>query len=207
MNLVNMHFLTSWDDGNILDLKVATLLQKYNLPGTFYIVGDWIGKKDYLTWPDVRELDQAGFEIGSHTMSHPQDLKALYDDQLQYEIQTSKEMIETVLGHPIKSFCYPRGRYDQRVIDQVIKAGYVEARTTKVLVDYLDMGYDKLQTPTTIHVFERSEYKDKSWFGLAKLMLDSSKYFLLFGHSWEVEKYNQWDRLEEFFDYVKNSNT
>ena len=52
MNLVNMHFLTSWDDGNILDLKVATLLQKYNLPGTFYIVGDLIGKKDGLRGKD-----------------------------------------------------------------------------------------------------------------------------------------------------------
>ena len=28
---------TSWDDGHVLDHKVANLLESYDLPGTFYV--------------------------------------------------------------------------------------------------------------------------------------------------------------------------
>lgn len=198
-----MKIETSWDDGNILDLKVAKLLKKYKLPGTFYIVVDWIDSKGYLTWEDVKRLDKEGFEIGSHTMSHPQDMKLLFDDELKHELENSKGMIESVLGHEIKSFCYPRGRYDQRVIDAVIEAGYLEARTTKVKNN--DEPMDKLQIDTTIHVFDRNEYEGKDWLTMAKEWSCNHPtcYFHLWGHSWEIEKYNQWERLEEFFKYVK----
>lgn len=206
-----MKIVTSWDDGDALDLKVAELLKKYKLPGIFYIVVDWIDSKGYLTWKDVQELDKQGFEIGSHTMSHPMDMKKLYDDQLQYELQSSKEIIESVLGHAIKSLCYPRGRYDERVLRAATEAGYIEGRTT--IVGDIYTPKDKLQLNTSAHVFDgRREYDGAKWEDYAKLVLAEAQKgsgklygettFHLWGHSWEIEKYKQWDRLEEFFKFL-----
>jgi len=195
---------TSWDDGSAYDLRIANLLTKYNLKGTFYIVADWVGKRGYLTWEDIKKLDKDGFTIGSHTMTHPQDLKNLYDDELFYEIQTSKDIIETVLGHNINSFCYPRGRTNKKVIDQVIEAGYYEARGTGKpgVIRYMDKYY----LPGTIHIFQRPEYKDKLILDFAKETIDRVKkdggYCNIWGHSREVEKFSLWDILEQVLAYA-----
>jgi len=106
---------TSWDDGHRLDLKIVDLLRKYKISGTFYIVVDWVDKEGFLTWGQIKELAKMGFSIGSHTITHPPDLKKLHDEELHYETQNSKDMLETALGLPVRSFCYPRGRVNERV--------------------------------------------------------------------------------------------
>lgn len=59
-----------------------------------------------LTWSQVRELQKAGVEFGSHTVSHPQ-LRTLPADAVQDELRCSKQTIEEKLGCPVKSFSYP----------------------------------------------------------------------------------------------------
>jgi peptidoglycan/xylan/chitin deacetylase (PgdA/CDA1 family) len=197
---------TSWDDGGAGDLKIAKLLKKYRVPGVFYIVVDWIGKDGFLTWEQVRLIRRMGFRIGSHTITHPQDLKKLHDEQLHYEIQNSKDMIEAVLGEKIDSFCYPRGRADNRVKRFVKEAGYTEARGTgrpgviKVK--------DKFYLPGTIHVYQRKEYGDKSILGFAREMIDrvikEGGYCNIWGHSKEVSHDRNFKILEEILKYASD---
>jgi peptidoglycan/xylan/chitin deacetylase (PgdA/CDA1 family) len=61
---------------------------------------------DYLTWQDVRELHAQGIFFGSHTVSHP-DLRSLEPEEIDYELGYSKEVIEQMLGAPVRSFSYP----------------------------------------------------------------------------------------------------
>jgi peptidoglycan/xylan/chitin deacetylase (PgdA/CDA1 family) len=61
---------------------------------------------DYLTWQDVRELHAQGISFGSHTVSHP-DLRSLEPEEIDYELGYSKEVIEQMLGAPVRSFSYP----------------------------------------------------------------------------------------------------
>lgn len=61
---------------------------------------------DYLTWREVRLLQQAGIRFGSHTVTHP-DLRSSSPDELEYELGHSKEVIEQNLGVPVDSFSYP----------------------------------------------------------------------------------------------------
>lgn len=202
---VNVRIETSWDDGGILDLKVAELLKKYNLPGTFYIVIDWVGKPGYLNWDQIKELDKQGFNIGSHTVNHPMDLKACFDEDLFLEVQSSKEMIETVLGHNINSFCYPRGRADDRVKAKVAEAGYLEARGTgKPGITTIE---DKLYLPGTIHIFQRAEYENVPLVDYAMKVIDKvvkeGGYINIWGHSAEIDKNGLWDSLEVILKYAK----
>lgn len=195
---------TSWDDGYHFDTKIAQLLTQYKLPGTFYIVVDNVGKEGFLTWDQIKDLDFHQFSIGSHTMSHPSDLKLLYDIDLHYEIQNSKDMIETVLGHPIYSFCYPRGRYDDRVKQFVSKAGYIQARTTGK--PGITESKDSLALPGTIHIFDRKEYGGKSIIDFAKETIDRVKekggYVNIWGHSKEINECLLWNVLEQVLDYA-----
>jgi len=196
----------SIDDGGKLDLRVAELLKKYKIQGTFYIVLDWIGTEGHLNWEDIKQLDKEGFIIGSHSMTHPSDLKMCFDDQLHYEIQNSKDMLETALGHNITSFCYPRGRADERVKRKVQEAEYKNARGTgKAGVTKKE---DEFNLPGTIHIFQREDYKGKSILEYAKEVIDKVKkeggYCNIWGHSVEINRDKNWGVLEEILKYAKS---
>lgn len=212
-NLYQKHKLilrTSWDDGSKFDWKVWRLLKKYDVKGTFYVVTDWVGEFGYLTWDQIQQIDRHHLgKIGGHTMMHPSDLKQLYDDELQGEIAGCKGILESVLRHKVTSFCYPRGRYDKRVMDVVNEAGFIDARTTKV--GSLTKPENELETATTVHVYNsRTEYEGLTWLEYAYRKLDEARtmdepIFHLWGHGWEIEKQKQWNELKEFLQYVKTN--
>lgn len=199
-------FVTSWDDGWHLDKRIKALLIKYQVQGTFYVVVDWVDTDGYLTWDEIKEFDKQGFKIGSHTMSHPADLKVLHDADLHYELQTSKDLIESALGHSISSLCYPRGRTNERVKDYVAQAGYVEARITGPVG--VSEVKDKLEMPATLHVLnERYEedYKcDFKTYAIQKIKEVKGRggYVNLWGHSKEIDEHGLWDDLEEVLKTV-----
>lgn len=76
-----------------------------------------------LDWDALRGLRDDGWEIGSHTVTHP-DLTALDDDQLDRELNDSREAVAAAMGEPCTSIAYPYGRVDARVIAAAGRAGY-----------------------------------------------------------------------------------
>jgi peptidoglycan/xylan/chitin deacetylase (PgdA/CDA1 family) len=82
-----------------------------------------------VTWEQAREMDAAGVEIGSHTVSHP-ILTTTDDAQLSRELRDSRVRLEAELGHVVELFCYPNGAFDERVRRETASAGYRCAVTT-----------------------------------------------------------------------------
>lgn len=202
-----MKVIISFDDGGNLDRKAAELCGKYGFTATFYLTShEAINNKAlYL------ELISKGFEIGGHTVTHPQDIKRLENEQVCYEILQNKADLEKLFNIKVERFCYPRGRHNQYVRDLVKAAGYKEARTTLVLHGYSGIK-NTMEIPTTIHMFNRKEYCGCDWLEVAKkyflLIKDFSKtnsntFFSLWGHSWELEKNNDWDKFEELLAFMK----
>jgi peptidoglycan/xylan/chitin deacetylase (PgdA/CDA1 family) len=76
----------------------------------------------------LRGLVRAGWEIDSHTVSHP-DLTAIGPTQLRDELVRSRAWIRRTLGVPARFFCYPAGRFDSAVVAAVRAAGYRGATT------------------------------------------------------------------------------
>jgi peptidoglycan/xylan/chitin deacetylase (PgdA/CDA1 family) len=83
-----------------------------------------------MSWDQVRELQRAGHEIGSLSLTNPL-LTALSDERLKDEVEGSRRELSEVLGAPASSFCYPGGSYDARVAGAVRAAGYECAVTTR----------------------------------------------------------------------------
>ncbi len=82
-----------------------------------------------LTWEMVAEMSRGGFTVGSHTHRHV-PLTHEGRDRVREELRTSREMLETRLGTPVRHFAYPDGRFDAAVVDEVAAAGYRYAYTT-----------------------------------------------------------------------------
>ncbi|MFN8490927.1 MAG: polysaccharide deacetylase family protein [Caldilineaceae bacterium] len=144
-NLVALTF----DDGYLDNLAYAwPLLEKFGFGATIFVIANGAGTTAtydqywldhypsvpaeiyrYLTWDDIRFLRDKGIEIGSHTCNHPM-LDQLSVEQQAYEIGEAKQIIEAQLGHPIESFCYPAGHFNDASLPLVKQAGYRQAVVT-----------------------------------------------------------------------------
>lgn len=76
-----------------------------------------------VSWDQAREMESAGIEIGSHTVTHP-ILTNVSENVLRAEVRESKARLERELGHTTTLFCYPNGDYDAGVRRVVEEAGY-----------------------------------------------------------------------------------
>jgi peptidoglycan/xylan/chitin deacetylase (PgdA/CDA1 family) len=87
-----------------------------------------------MSWEQLRTLADAGWEIGSHTRSHPY-LTRVDDVTLAEELRGSKARCEEVLGHPCRTIAYPSGDFDERVVRFTREAGYEAAGTLPIRFD------------------------------------------------------------------------
>jgi len=83
-----------------------------------------------ITWDEAREMDGAGVEIGSHTVTHP-ILTRIEGERLAFELRQSRARLEEMLGREVDLFCYPNGDSSPGVRAEVARAGYVAAVTTE----------------------------------------------------------------------------
>ena len=79
-----------------------------------------------MDWSRLRELVERGFEVGSHTVTHPH-LPRLCDDELDAELLGSRLRCEEELGVPCRYLAYPFGEHDDRVREAARRAGYEAA--------------------------------------------------------------------------------
>ena len=127
--------------------SVATLakpvLDDLGWPATVYVVSDFAAQGRPLAWdgvdhwaqtPDAQELRSLdwdalralhadGWEIGSHTVTHPR-LTTTDEERLAFELGASRAAVEAALGEPCPSIAYPYGDVDARVVEAAALAGY-----------------------------------------------------------------------------------
>lgn len=77
----------------------------------------------HLTADDLVELDRSGVSIGSHSLTHP-CLDRCVDDDLRDELSESRDVLQEILGRPVRSLAYPNGSVDRRVVSAAGGAGY-----------------------------------------------------------------------------------
>ena len=114
----------TFDDGFQDNYKNAfPILSESGFSATIFPVARQVGQPGYLTKEEIREMHFAGFEFGSHTLSHPH-LPELSTEQKWWEIFGSKRFLEELLGFKCDWFCYPFGEYDRQTVEMVKRAGY-----------------------------------------------------------------------------------
>lgn len=129
-NVEPMTIAITFDDGYLSFYTQAwPVLQECGFTATVYVCSSFAGRRNYLNWDQLKELQNDGVEIGSHTRTHP-SLKTLNYDRLVWEIQGSKQILEQNLGVPVTSFCYPSGAFNGEAVAVVKQSGYTSAVTT-----------------------------------------------------------------------------
>jgi peptidoglycan/xylan/chitin deacetylase (PgdA/CDA1 family) len=122
--------VVTFDDGYLSHYTHAKpVLRELGWPGVLFLTTKAIGPGG-LTEHQLRSLLKAGWEIDSHTLTHP-DLTTLDDTALTHELSESRRELQQRLGVPADFFAYPAGRYDARVVAATAAAGYMAATTVE----------------------------------------------------------------------------
>jgi peptidoglycan-N-acetylglucosamine deacetylase len=223
-----MLFTTSWDDGHPLDLRLAALMAKNNIQGTFYCPLRNVEGLPVMGPMQLRELDQQ-FELGSHTLDHAY-ANTLSAPAWAAQVRDGKAALENALGHAVPGFCYPGGKIEPGSRAAVVDAGFKFARTT---VNFcVNRPTDALCLPTALQfyphsrrVLARNLLRKGNWSdrgAVAALCLRSTDLVTrietlllkqaqqdavvhLWGHSWEIEALNLWPALERVFKLVNDT--
>jgi peptidoglycan/xylan/chitin deacetylase (PgdA/CDA1 family) len=137
-------FAVTFDDAyrSVLE-RALPIMERMGVPGSVFVPTDfagsprpmswqgidqWLGGPHEpellcLGWDELRGLAAGGWEIGSHTCSHPH-LTTLDDAALARELSASRAAVEAGMGLPCRSIAYPYGDVDERVIEATRVAGY-----------------------------------------------------------------------------------
>jgi peptidoglycan/xylan/chitin deacetylase (PgdA/CDA1 family) len=120
----------SVDDGYVDDVtRILPALKRYRMVATFFVITGRTTEPGFLSAAQIRQLDQAGMDVGDHT-AHHLDLRALTPSELQSETAGSRHALDRILGHPVYFFAYPFGAFNDSVVTAVKDAGFSMAYTT-----------------------------------------------------------------------------
>ncbi len=132
----------TFDDGCQTDwLEAAPILRDHRFGATFFVIAGFLGRRGYLTPEQLRDLAAAGFELGSHSLTHCM-LNALGLREVEHELAESRARIEDFAGVPVRHFSCPHGRWSPEIALAARRAGYETVSTSKV-------GLNGPRTPAT----------------------------------------------------------
>jgi peptidoglycan/xylan/chitin deacetylase (PgdA/CDA1 family) len=218
-------FTCSTDDGHPSDMKMAELLGKNGLNGTFFVPIHNREGPPVLAAAQLREIGRV-FEIGSHTYDHCY-LRDICEAEANRQITVGKSALEDLLGHSVSGFCYPGGKYGRLHMRLVQAAGFAYARTTTNLC--VDPGRSRFELPTTIQFYPHTKtvywrnfvragcwnkrsnalrvaVRHDNWIERVYALFDYSCQlggaFHLWAHSGEIDQLDAWRQLDRFFAYV-----
>ena len=110
--------------------KIVDILKENNVGGTFFLVGFWVESNE----DKVKEIYNAGFDIGTHSNTHPK-MSTLSKEQIKAELETSMNLISNITGQKVSLFRPPFGDYNDNLISV---AGSLGLKTIQWDVDSLD---------------------------------------------------------------------
>jgi len=134
---------------------IAPLFSKYGYPATFFVIPGIVRQDQWQKW---RDLSDSGFEIGNHSLTHPDLTRVKNIKRLDQEINGAHEIITQKIGKAPFSFAHPGHTYNATVDSMVFQKHYATRAfpsnfctwwglTSKCsdysFEDFLDEGVDK----------------------------------------------------------------
>jgi peptidoglycan/xylan/chitin deacetylase (PgdA/CDA1 family) len=168
-------FAITFDDGyrTVYD-QAFPVLQRYGMTATVFVTPGVtkpansaerlpaLEGRTMLSWQEIREMQDAGMDIGAHTCTHPR-LTQLPMERIAAEMLGSKTIIREMLGRPVACFAYPFGRYDARIRDLAAqhfccalsdKLGFVTADSDPFALERVDAHFLRTDRTSALMVSE-----------------------------------------------------
>lgn len=184
----------SYDDGNIADLRLIEIFNKYGLKATFNLNSGRIGQESVVS-PDDVKTKYVGHEVAVHTVNHPH-LERMPISAQVCEIMDDRRNLETLTGGIVRGMAYPYGTFDADTVTAMKACGISYSRDTAgtkglpIPDDFLHWHptcHHTESLPIIKNFRENTLYQRWNFGGL----------LYIWGHSYEFDRANNWDLAEE----------
>lgn len=205
----------SYDDGVTQDIRLIEMLNRYGLKGTFNINSELLGQENELIRggvavnhtkvkpEEVRSVYQ-GHEVAVHTLTHP-NLTEQSQDEVVRQVEEDRKNLEKLAGYPICGMAYPCGGVNNNdTVAQILKehTQILYSRTITSTHNF-DLQDNLLRfNPTVYHMEEEEMFRLAEEF--IALQTDEPKIFYVWGHSYEFDIADTWDRFEQLCKLISN---
>ena len=192
----------SYDDGVLQDRKLIEIMDRYGIKGTFNLNGgtfcdiDYRGSHERLNKEEAVKLyKDSGHEVAVHGFRHP-FLDEMPEGSAAWEIVKDREILEEIFGGIVRGCAYPMGTFDDEVVSTLRQCGIAYARRVGSSRSF-DIPKDWLRLQGTCRNV------DPDLFDICDRFLDlkptyGPKLFYMWGHSYEFDRDNGWQIIEDF---------
>lgn len=133
-------FMITYDDSDAEQFTFAKPeMDKYGFKGVYFLMTISIGRPNYMTKEQIRQLADEGHSIQSHTWDHSRFDRYKFENEKEirgkkqmvndYDLQLAdtKKKIEEITGKPVEHFAYPFGLWNEAGIPELAARGYKTA--------------------------------------------------------------------------------
>ena len=198
----------SFDDGATQDQRLIAILNKYDLKCTFNLNSELLGQMGSLIREDVTVAHckpraeevrgiYEGHEVAAHTLTHP-FLPNQTDEEVIRQVEQDRLNLSELVGYEVVGMAYPCGgtNHNERVARVIAEHTGIKYARTIVSTQSCAPQSDLYRFHPTCH----AEWE--GLFPLAKAFLENDpkedSLLYVWGHSFEFDIHNTWDRFEEF---------
>ena len=201
----------SYDDGVDQDKRLIEILNKYGLKCTFNLNSELLGRPGMLNIggkpinhnkvqpEEVRELYK-GHEVAVHTLTHPLLPNIADDAEIIRQVEQDRLNLSELCGYEVIGMAYPCGgqNHDDRVAKLIKENTGVKYSRTIISNYSFDLQDDLYKFKPT--VYHHAEFDKMIELGQKFLELEADKpqLFYVWGHSYEFDYAENWERFEEF---------
>ncbi len=183
----------SYDDGQIYDRRLVEIFNKYRIKGTFHLNSGKFDTEPFISAAEVTELFK-GHEISAHTLNHP-FLTMIPNEMIVSEIIEDRRRLEALAGYPIRGMSYPFGVYSDEVVRMLPGLGIEYCRTVQSHGNFHTAENFLTWHPTCHH---EDNLMDKCRQFQNQPPWSQMPLLYVWGHSFEFERNNNWELIEEF---------
>ena len=200
----------SFDDGNIDDVRLIEILNKYNLKGTFNLNSSMLADNFVWNYENIKDVHHINFsehpnlydghEVASHTVRHPH-LENLSYVVIKNEIELDRTYLKALYGYEILGMALPFGTYNDDVINVLKEVKVLYCRTVEHTYDFKIPNDLPLLHPTC-----HFKYKDLDKLSDEFLSAETNEdmLFYIWGHSYELVTEEDWANFEKFCSKIAN---
>ena len=203
----------SYDDCTMQDIRLVELFNKYQVKATFNVNSGLLGTKNELIRKGVmvghnklcaNEIKEVytGHEVAVHTLTHPYLQEIEDDNEIIRQIEEDRKNLENIVGYEICGMAYPGNGDNAHRVAEIIKGrtSIKYARTTTSTYKF-DLQSNLYQFNPTVH---HDDYENLFKLGeeFIKLKPDTPKLYYIWGHSFEFDIFDDWDKFEDFLKLI-----
>ncbi len=206
----------SFDDGISQDYRLIKLMNKYGLKGTFNINSGRFGDKaelilqgesilrNRITASEVEHLYK-GHEVAAHTLTHQNLTQIKLEDEIVFQVEEDRKALSRLVGYEVCGMAYPGSGINNNVrVAEIIK------KRTGIKYCRGGLSTKTFELQENLYQYNPTVHLCGDGFDIINELADEflrketrePQVFFVFGHSYEFDVTDNWDRLASFFEKI-----